>query len=301
MIESYFPHEYLQFFELPDLQKLINIAVSFTPLYTYGLASLGIYRKKTSVGFSIDICATMLMASVLRILYYFISPYETALLRQSFVMVGIQCVLLKVSLLYRPASYNPDTLAPLPELSDELSLLPKLLSSTFQYDNSQFFVFVADVVAQYLRIWFGQMLRLFDVYYKRPGCFWQWIDEYRYWKFLLEFTVVFTILTVLFNSSDSYGSFIGMLGLFIEALLPLPQILMLQRLQTVQNFRVILLVSWLGGDCVKLSYLFFGTSNISLIFIVAALFQMALDFVILAQYLHFRKLDREKSGLPLPI
>lgn len=293
MIESYIPAEYLQYFEFPDVQKIINVAISLTPLYTYGTACWSIFRKQTLVGFSLDICATMLMASVLRILYYFVSPYEPSLLRQSLVMVVIQCVLLKVSLKYRPSTYNPDTLAELPDMAQDFSRLPKLSSSQYQYDNPRFFVFLFDLAWQYCRIWAEQILRLFDVYYQRPGKFWQWIDEYEYWRFILVFGTIFSVLTVLFRESEGYGSFIGILGLFIESLLPLPQILMLQRLQTVRNFKMILLVSWLCGDLLKLSYLFFGTSNISFIFIFAGLFQMSLDLVIVAQYIHFRKLDQD--------
>lgn len=305
MIESLIPKEYLPYFEyLPDVHKVANVAISLTPLYTYGTACWGIYRKKLSVGFSIDICATMIMASVLRILYYFISPYEKSLLRQLFVMVIVQCVLLKVLLQYRPASYNPDTLAELPDISEKWAQLPKLSSSQYNYNSSNFYKFSGELAYQYFLIFAGHIIRLFDVYYRRPGTFWQWIDEYRYWRFILTFTTVFAVLTIMFRQSSVYASFIGILGLFIEALLPLPQILMLQRLKTVENFKVILLVSWLGGDCLKLSYLFFGTDDVSSIFILAGLFQMALDLVILAQYVHFRTIDEKKSnsnGSELPM
>lgn len=306
MLESLIPTEYLPYFEyLPDVHKVANLVISLTPLYTYGTACYGIYRKKLSVGFSIDICATMIMASVLRILYYFMIPYEKSLLRQLFVMVIIQCVLLKVSLKYRPASYNPDTLAELPDISEKLAQLPKLSSSQYTYNSSKFYKFSIGLAYEYFVILSGQSIRLFDVYYRRPGSFWQWIDEYRYWRFILVFTTAFSVLTVLFTQSTTYASFIGILGLFIEALLPLPQILMLQRLRTVENFRVILLVSWLCGDCLKLSYLFFGTDDVSSIFIFAGVFQMALDLVILAQFIYFRLLDLKKArndaGNELPL
>lgn len=299
MIESLIPKEYLPYFEyLPDVHKVANVAISLTPLYTYGTACWGIYRKRLSVGFSIDICATMIMASVLRILYYVISPYEKSLLRQLFVMVAVQCVLLKVLLKYRPASYNPDSLAELPDLSEKFAQVPKLSNSQYQYRSSKFYRFLFGLGLQYGVILFDHTLRLFDVYYRRPASFWQWIDEYRYWQFIMVFSAAFSVLTVAFRLSTIFASVVGILGLFIEALLPLPQILMLQRLQTVQNFKVILLVSWLCGDCLKLSYLFFGTDDVSPIFIMAGLFQMALDLVILAQYVHFRRLDNA-ADLPM--
>lgn len=302
MIESLIPKEYMSYFDvLPDVHKVANVAISMTPLYTYGTACWGIYYRKLSVGFSIDICATMIMASVLRILYYFIAPYEVALLRQLFIMVLMQCLLLKVLLKYRPASYNPDTLSDPPDISEKLANLPKLSTSQYRYDTSQFYSFLLGLTGQYAVIFFSQTICLFDVYYKRPACFWQWIDEYRYWRFIAVFSTTFAVLTVMFRNSTFYASFIGIFGLFIEALLPLPQILMLQRLRTVENFKVILLVSWLCGDCLKLSYLFFGTDDVSSIFILAGLFQMALDLVILYQYFHFRALDQQKASALIPM
>lgn len=302
MLESLIPTEYLQYFDfLPDVQKVASFGISLTPLYTYGLACWGIYRKKTSVGFSIDICATMLMASVLRILYYFISPYEIALLRQLFVMVVVQCALLKTALRYRPVTYDPQLLHDLPSLSEKIAAIPKLSLSQYQYDNPRFYHFLSEVAAQYASIYLAHIVRLFDVYYKRPFCFWQWVDESFYWNYLVVFSSLFSVLTLVFQGVHAYGSFIGTLGLLIESLLPLPQILILQRLQTVQNFRVVLLFSWLGGDCLKLSYLLFGTDDISAIFILAGFFQMLLDFVILFQFLHFRKLDKQNAHNSLPV
>ena len=94
-----------------------------------------------------------------------------------------------------------------------------------------------------------------------------------------------------------YSNIIGVLGLFIESLLPLPQILLLNRLQLVKNFKVILLLSWLGGDCTKISYLLFGTDNILIIFIVAGLFQMSLDIYIAFQYLQFKYFTTTNKNL----
>ncbi|GBL48410.1 hypothetical protein ACI3LY_002681 [Candidozyma auris] len=300
MIESYIPQEYLQYFQyFPDAQKITNLIISSTPLFTYGLTCWGIYRNKSSTGFSIDICLSMLVSSILRILYYFVVPYEVSLLRQSFSMVFIQCLLLWTSLKYRPKTYNPDNLAELPDLSEELSNVPKALVSPYSYDQSEFYYHQLSSILQYISVWGKQGLRLFDVHYKRPGFFWQWIDQYRYWSFLGKFTLLFTILTVFFQRSDTFGSTIGFFGLFVESLLPLPQILLLNRLGSVKSFKSVLLISWLCGDLTKLSYLFFGTSEISIIFILAAFFQMGLDLVILYQYFHFKKLDQEGSSIPM--
>lgn len=300
MIESYIPQEYLQYFQyFPDAQKVTNAIISTTPLFTYGLACWGIYRNKSSTGFSIDICLSMLVASILRILYYFVTPYEVSLLRQSFSMVFIQCLLLRTALTYRPRTYNPENLAELPDLLEELSNVPKVLVSPYSYDQSEFYIHILTSALQYISVWGKQGLRLFDVYYKRPGFFWQWIDQDKYWLFIGAFTLFFTTMTIFFQKSDTFGSTIGFFGLFVESLLPLPQILLLNRLRSVKGFKLVLLILWLCGDLTKLSYLFFGASDISIIFILAALFQMGLDLVILYQYFHFKKIDEATPEIPM--
>ena len=49
-----------------------------------------------------------------------------------------------------------------------------------------------------------------------------------------------------------------------------------------------LLVSWLCGDVLKISYLVFGAKNISVLFLFFALFQMSLDIYIGGQYIYYK-------------
>ncbi|CAI5757530.1 unnamed protein product [Candida verbasci] len=278
---------------LPDKHTSINLFMTFTPLFSYGSTCYSIYKKQTSLGFSIDICATMFMASILRILYYVTSPYELTLLRQSCVMIGIQSLLLKISLRYRPINYDPELLINLPNFENELNgRLHRRLSSSHAIVEHERYKNVLDVLQDYAILALNYVVtalslfvKLFDVYFKRPCLFWQWKEEKKYWKYLVYFTGVFSVLTLLLKDSVFYSNFIGILGLFIESLLPLPQILLLTRLQSVKNFKIILLLSWLGGDLTKISYLLFGTNNISIIFILAGLFQMSLDLIIAYQYI----------------
>lgn len=242
------------------------------------------------------------MASILRILYYLCQPYEITLLRQSIVMIGIQFALLRISLRYRPNNYDPELLTPLPrwELEFENNLPRRLSASNYIVEHKNYtslgiihwcLMQVNDMAClswSYIKTGFKQVLRLFDVYYKRPGLFWQWLDESSYWMFLCGFTAFFSLLTVFFHNNTTYANVIGILGLFIESLLPIPQILMLNRIQSVENFKIILLLSWLGGDCTKISYLLYGTNDVSIIFIAAGLFQMSLDIYIAFQYLSLK-------------
>lgn len=306
MLENLLPKDYLPYLEyIPDVKLIINTVMPLAPLYTYGTTCWGIHKKKLSVGYSIDICATMLISSILRILYYFISPYELSLLRQSMVMIAIQCLLLKVSLAYRPLSYTPDNLGDPKTILDQLATLPPIaLVPALETDT--LWVHAANITSCYgeralqsLLVWAKYMLSLFDVHYRRPGYFWQWSHEVLYWRFLQAFTITFSIFTIVFHNSPTYGFLVGCLGLFTEALLPLPQIMMIHRLQSIENFKAILLVSWLAGDCLKLSYLFFGTDNVLALFFMAAFFQMGLDLIILGQYLHYSRTSTKERVLPM--
>lgn len=298
------PEDYRPYLEyLPDLQLCINIIMTFTPLFSYGSTCYSIQKRQTSVGFSIDICCTMFMAAILRIYYYICSPYEPTLLRQSIVMIFIQSILLKISLKYRPNNYDPELLNPLPVFENDLNLrIPRRLSSaTLEHElywrgdwiNSMELLSLDTLkyIWGYFITYFNQGLRFFDVYYKRPFHFWQWKYERNYWLFITWFIGIFGILTIFLKDNLIYTNIIGMLGLFIESLLPLPQILLLNRLQLVKNFKIILLLSWLCGDCTKISYLLYGAQNILIIFLIAGLFQMSLDFYIAYQYLKFKYLD----------
>ena len=304
MIELILPSDYLQYLDnLPDVRVIVNTILPLAPIYTYGTACWGIYKKKSSVGFSIDICATMVISSIWRILYYFIAPYEKALLYQSIVMIFIQCILLEVNLAYRSSTYNPDTLSDPTIIFEKLSnLKPLALVPALESDN--IWMYSAKIskaygtrCAQTLFVWAEFVLSLFDVQYRRPGLFWQWSLKQQYWRFLRLFSALFTLLTIIFRSSPAYRLFLGTAGLFMEALLPLPQIMIIYRLRSVANFKPILLVAWLCGDCLKLSYLFYGTDNVLTIFFLAAFAQMGLDLIVLYQYITL--CESEEKGLPI--
>ncbi|CCE83202.1 Piso0_003774 [Millerozyma farinosa CBS 7064] len=296
---------------LPDMHNMANMFMTFTPLFSYGTTCYGIYKKQSSTGFSIDICATMLMSSILKVLYYTVSPYEITLLRQSLIMVFIQCVLLRIALEFRSKSYNPEYLEPLPRFKNELSGC-HILASKYLTTQSEIEEGVPQLIYKtlksmlivcyiYISTAFKYFIKLFDVYYQRPLHFWQWPEQIAYWNYILRFFLLFGVLTLLFRESEYYGMFIGTLGLLIESLLPLPQILLFNRLKSVDNFRSILLLSWLGGDFTKIAYLIYGTDKASRIFVLAALLQMCLNTVVAYQYIYFKTHDPpNKNASTLP-
>lgn len=56
--------------------------------------------------------------------------------------------------------------------------------------------------------------------------------------------------------TSTYTLFIGHLGLAIEAILPLPQILANHRARSCKGFRLSVLANWLVGDAMKMMFFF---------------------------------------------
>lgn len=367
------------------VQFIVNNSISLAPLFSYGSTVYLIHKKQSSTGFSIDICCTMMVSSILRINFYFIRPFEYTLLKQAIIMIFIHIILLKVALSYKLQSgYDVDNLhnyeSVITELkwfyfnefskmrvggpnvpylnfvnkegfntitpnADILQTRSRSGTSTFGSQNISFNKeetgrarsatisvinnethnvnekvaassssgIEENKIFQIVRLFivlfagtaliiFKNFVKFFDPYYKRSFEFWQWNNEKRYWLFLVEFAVISSTLTLMLRKYESYGSFIGSISLLIESLLPLPQILLLNRLKTINGFKTILLFSWYCGDLTKISYLVFGANNISFIFIFFALFQMFLDMIIGFQYVYYKyyyKVDYKESDIEL--
>ncbi|RVD88030.1 uncharacterized protein DFL_002229 [Arthrobotrys flagrans] len=74
-----------------------------SPVTSYADQIWSIHSQRSSLGFSLDIPLIMLVASILRIYYWFGVNFEFSLLVQSVIMVFVQTVLLKVALDHRPS------------------------------------------------------------------------------------------------------------------------------------------------------------------------------------------------------
>mgnify|MGYP003362417396 CR=1 FL=1 len=317
-----FPPEFV-----PEVSTIVNWVMSFTPLLSYGSTVFSIRRRRSSKGFAIDICSTMLMSATFRIFYYFNDPFEISLLRQCFVMIFIQVILLYNALKFRPQEsikleqYDGHW----EDLRDDFIHVnsTELRSDIDEYcrDRSDGRIIFRRIILGVFRVFFnnwrrnsmllgifflkliGGVLRLFDGHYVRPFFFWQWKDARKYWYFLVFLVASLSILQYYFHKKEHFGIILGSASFIIESSLPLPQIMLFKRIQTVQNFKTILLLSWLAGDLTKISYLLYGTNNIGMIFIVAAVFQMSLNLVITYLFFKYKRMDikREQGILPMVI
>jgi hypothetical protein len=293
---------------------LAEIFIVSSPLTSYIDTILSIYHKQSAQGFSLDLCGIMLVASILRVAFYFGEPFEFSLLLQAVLMIGVQIVVLGLGLYYRAAApeyaYNgPDgrrksiseivynlrpqrsvsVLRPSPSLTN---ISNNTANNSNNTTNDDLIGVARDYTARLLPLLkkASRGFRTIDFsgYGTRPLNLWQWTAPATYWQFLTCFTLALFVLHFLLAWSWCYIQFLGFLGLLIEAVLPLPQILTNAELQSVQGFRLSLMASWLAGDLSKLTYFKYGAGEgLAFQFVVCTLIRLALDLFVGLQFLFY--------------
>lgn len=114
--------------------------------------------------------------------------------------------------------------------------------------------------------------------------------SFRYWEYLAGLTLLlFTLHTFLRPTATStYIQGIGYLGLAIEAILPLPQIMANQRAQSCKGFRLSVLANWLLGDAMKMGFFFMSDDGkVPWAFKLCGIFQAVCDAGLGLQYWTF--------------
>jgi len=89
--------------------------------------------------------------------------------------------------------------------------------------------------------------------------------------------------------SDYYISFLGYVGLAVEATLPLPQIVANHRSGSCKGFRVSVIAAWILGDTMKMSYFFNSSETIPWAFKLCGIFQCVCDFYLGFQFYMFSR------------
>ncbi|KAL2845974.1 hypothetical protein BJX68DRAFT_128365 [Aspergillus pseudodeflectus] len=217
-----------------------------SPLTSYTDQILSIHRSRSSAGFSLDIPLIMLIASILKVFYWFGDYYSVALLAQAVIMIGVQLVLLKVALDNRPAPGHKSGVEHIP----------------FSDANG-------------------------DRGFARPYDFWQWKNAKPYWMFLAYFTGALAFIHICLppiSNSTFYIELLGYVGLAVEAILPLPQVIANHRSRSCKGFRLSVAAAWILGDVMKLSYFFTSEDGIPWAFRLCAMFQCVCDAYLCVQF-----------------
>ncbi|KAF2646847.1 hypothetical protein P280DRAFT_465002 [Massarina eburnea CBS 473.64] len=83
--------------------SIAPIFIATSPITSYADQIYNMHRTRSSAGFSLDIPLIMLVASILKIYYWFGAHYSTSLLVQALLMIGIHLLCLHVALAHRPS------------------------------------------------------------------------------------------------------------------------------------------------------------------------------------------------------
>ncbi|WAR53362.1 hypothetical protein PtB15_2B793 [Puccinia triticina] len=270
------------------MSTLASVGIALGSPLVYLDQYRAIQKTQSSQGFSHLICVVLLIANITRLFYWLGQRFDTALLVQSFLMIGAQFALLRLCLKHpaRPAD-QPAPLAGNPyddHPAFQPSAGPEPLRSrsppTLQAAPPPSAAAPSPGVSR-------SAGRSFDYY----------VDF-----FALLFAVQ-AALFILFQRYDWFIQAIGFFSLGLESTLPIPQLITNFRRKSLAGLSSMVLFGWLFGDSFKSIYLVFITPDSNSIqFKICALFQLSIDILILAQALIYRrqtKLDSiELDGSP---
>ncbi|KAF1847722.1 PQ loop repeat protein [Cucurbitaria berberidis CBS 394.84] len=82
--------------------NIAPIFIATSPVTSYGDQIYSMHRSRSSAGFSLDIPLIMLVASILKVFFWFGTHFSTSLLIQAVLMIAVHLLLLHVALTNRP-------------------------------------------------------------------------------------------------------------------------------------------------------------------------------------------------------
>ncbi|XP_072808468.1 solute carrier family 66 member 2 isoform X2 [Vicugna pacos] len=224
-----------------------------------------IRRTQNAEGFSTYVCLVLLVANILRILFWFGRHFESPLLWQSVIMIMTMLLMLKLCTEVRTAN--------------ELNLKRRVFAGPGwargvheqRWDAS---------CAQPMLLFGGS--KDFD-----PHHFWHWSSFGDYVQCVLAFTGVAGYVTYLSIDSALFVETLGFLAVLTEAMLGLPQLYRNQRLRSTEGMSIKMVLMWTSGDTFKTAY--FLLNGAPLQFSVCGLLQVLVDLAILGQAYAFAR------------
>ncbi|XP_022415667.1 solute carrier family 66 member 2 isoform X3 [Delphinapterus leucas] len=193
---------------LVPLQQLVSWgaagAMVFGGVVPYIPQYRDIRRTQNAEGFSTYVCLVLLVANILRILFWFGRRFEAPLLWQSVVMILTMLLMLKLCTEVRVAN--------------ELNLKRRVFAAADNKDEAR-----APPRRSYLD---------FD-----PQHFWHWNSFGDYVQCVLAFTCVAGCVTYLSIDSALFVESLGFLAVLTEAMLGMPQLCRNHRHQSTEGMR----------------------------------------------------------------
>jgi uncharacterized protein with PQ loop repeat len=248
------------------LSKLSDILMIFCPSFGYIAQAIKFKETKSSEGFSKYLCLIILISNILRIYFWIGKKFTIVLLYQSITVIIFQFYLIHVSLYYENLN-NKKNNEYKPLNTNEYSNKNNInnnLNYIYDINNNNNFNLSID--------------------FKH---FWKWKNEKEYYKFIIYFFIILSLITNVFFNFPYYFEYIGTISAGLESVIVLPQIYSNFITKNVENISNIMIIMWFCGDSFKTIYYYYSNSPIQLI--VCGTFQIFLDVVVLYQLWYYSK------------
>ncbi|CCW60004.1 unnamed protein product [Phytomonas sp. EM1] len=301
---------------------LVDIMIVVGPQIGYVFQFIEIQRTRSSSGYSPLVSLILLCSNTIRIYYYHGFHYRLALLFQA-----LLTVLVHLTLLHKLITIQTEERCSVHSLFHQvdreavvigdvdLALEPGCPPRSISKETSPV---TTPTATPSLRLQnddpdlhqpqSGPCFALLQLANKVEARF-QSTDYFNFWMTYCLCTVLGLVAVWLlfsFTENDPRSvAFVGYLALCTEALLLVPQVLRNANQGSTHGLSPILILSWVGGDALKLIY--FITMKQPMPFLVCTIFQLSIDFVLLGQMVYFnrrRRLDgdavRPTAGNNLP-
>ena len=248
------------YFNYSLFTKISDILMIFCPSFGY-IAQVNKFKEtKSSEGFSKFLCLILLISKILIIYFWIGKQFTIVLLYQSITVIIFQFYLIHVSLYYENSNKKNEYK---PLSTNEYSL--KLNNNI--YDNN--------IIN--LSIDFSN--------------FWKWKNEKEYYKFIIYFFIILSLITNVFYNFPYYFEYIGTISAGLESIIVVPQIYSNYITKNVENISNIMILMWFCGDSFKTIYYYYSNSPIQLI--ICGILQILLDVIIIFKYYYYN--DNKKN------
>ncbi|XP_034285207.1 solute carrier family 66 member 2 isoform X1 [Pantherophis guttatus] len=239
------------------VQQLISwgasAAMMFGGVVPYIPQYRDIKRTQNAEGFSTYVCLVLLIANILRILFWFGRHFESPLLLQSIIMIATMLLMLKLCTEVRVAN--------------ELNIKRRSFSAADSKDE--------EIKTAPKRTFLD-----FDL-----NSFWHWNKFADYVQCVLAFTGVTGCVTYLSLDSSIFVETLGFLAVFIEAMVGIPQLYRNYQNRSTEGMSVKMVLMWTSGDTFKTVYFLLNQAPFQ--FSVCGLLQVFVDMAILLQVYFF--------------
>ncbi|KAJ8042300.1 PQ-loop repeat-containing protein 1 [Holothuria leucospilota] len=252
--------------------------VPFVPQY------LVIKRTDNADGFSTHVCLVLLIASTLRILFWFGHPFELPLLAQSIIMFVTMMALLRVCTNVRALN----EISTAKRVFTDQPSSPSSHKVRFEDGQPVDHVVRAPSEVTLPNTFRGHYFTDFDKKY-----FWKWSRFIDYCQFMVLFCAICSSMTYLLINNVFFIETLGFLAVFIEALLGAPQFYRNYQNLSTQGMSIQMVCFWLSGDTFKTGY--FIINKAPLQFSLCGALQVFIDLAILGQVFYYRKHTRFKT------